>query len=203
MDAATLDTLKIELDPVLQTALAISLFIIMFSVALGLRIADFIAVLDRPRLYAGGVIAQAIGLPLLTLALVFLLDPPASIALGMIVVASCPGGNVSNLMTYASRGDVALSVALTATSSVIAAFFTPALILLWSSLYPPTASLLKSLDFNAAEFLTQTTLLLAVPLTAGMALAHFAPNLASRLRKLTRSDDWRRADGAHRCYWHL
>ena len=183
MDAATLDTLTIELDPVAQAGLAISLFIIMFSVALGLRITDFVAMMERPRLYAGGVIAQVIGLPLLTLMLVFLMASPASIALGMIVVASCPGGNVSNLMTYAARGDVALSVALTATSSIIAAFFTPALILLWSSLYPPTASLLQSIDFDATAFLTQTTLLLAAPLTTGMALAHFAPRTAARMRK--------------------
>jgi len=182
MDAATLDTLTIELDPISQAGLAISLFIIMFSVALGLRIADFAAMLERPKVYAGGVIAQVIGLPLLTLGLVFLLNPPASIALGMIVVAACPGGNVSNLMTYAARADVALSVALTATSSIIAAFFTPALILLWSSLYSPTATLLNSIDFDAAAFLTQTTLLLAVPLIAGMAFAHFAPTLANRLR---------------------
>lgn len=183
MDGTTLDTLRIQLDPASQAGLAVALFTIMFSVALGVRKSDFAAIFEKPKIYISGVIAQTIGLPLLTLALVFTLSPPPSIALGMIVVASCPGGNVSNLMAYAGRADVALSIALTATSSIIAAFFTPALILLWSSLYPPTAALLQSIDFNAGTFLIQTTLLLAVPLTAGMACAHFASDIATKIRK--------------------
>ncbi|MEL7490670.1 MAG: bile acid:sodium symporter [Pseudomonadota bacterium] len=183
MDAQTLDQLRIALDPASQVGLALALFMIMFSVALGLEVRDFKALLDRPRVYASGVVGQVIGLPLLTLALVFLISPPASIALGMIVVAACPGGNVSNMMTYFSRGDTALSVALTATSSVIAAFFTPAAILLWASLYPPTASLLQSIEFNAIAFVLQTTALLAVPLGLGMSTARWAPNLAARIRK--------------------
>ena len=183
MTATELDALRIVLHPVFQAALAGALFIIMFSVALGLKVEHFAAIMEKPKAYASGAIGQIVGLPLLTLGLVFVLSPPASIALGMIVVASCPGGNVSNLMTYFGRGDVALSVALTATSSLVAAFFTPALILLWAGIYPPTANLLQSIEFNAVAFLLQTTALLAVPLLSGMAIAHWVPNLAARMRK--------------------
>ncbi|MEL7489031.1 MAG: bile acid:sodium symporter, partial [Pseudomonadota bacterium] len=183
MDAASLDALRIALDPTSQGLIAIALFLIMFSVALGLTVSDFKAVLTEPLLYGGGVAAQTLGLPLLTLGLVFIMQPPASIALGMIVIAACPGGNVSNMMTYFGRGDTALSVSLTATSSVIAALVTPTSILLWSSLYPPTAALLSSINFDALSFVAQTTALLAVPLSLGMALARWRPTLAARLQK--------------------
>ena len=183
MDAAGLDALKITLNPLSQAGLALALFTIMFSVALGLKTSDFVAMMEKPRVYLGGVATQVIGLPLFTLALIFAIEPPPSIALGMIVVAACPGGNVSNLMTVAGRGDAALSVAMTATSSIIAAVFTPAAILMWSSLYPPTASLLRSIEFDAPAFLMQTTALLAVPLTLGMGAARYFPSIAARIRR--------------------
>lgn len=182
MDAAALDQINIVMNPASQFGLALALMLIMFSVALGLKPADFAAIAKTPRPYLSGVTAQVIGLPLLTLALVFTLKPSPSIALGMIVVAACPGGNVSNLMTFFGRGEVALSVAMTATSSIIAAIFTPSLILFWSNLYPPTAALLRSIEFDPVAFLLQTTILLAVPLGAGMATARLAPALAERIR---------------------
>ena len=101
----------------------------------------------------------------------------------MIVVACCPGGAVSNLMTHLSRGNVAVSVALTATSSIFAALLTPASILFWSHSYKPTAHLLKTLDVSPLIFLAQTTFLLALPLLAGMSVAAKAPDVAARIRK--------------------
>jgi len=183
MDSVQLDAMRIALDPTSQIVLAFGLFTIMFSVALGLKVDDFTAITKKPLAYIVGALGQIFGLPLITLCLVFLLSPSASIALGMIVVASCPGGNVSNMMTYFGRGDVALSVALTATSSLIAAFLTPTFILLWASLYPPTSTLLDTIDFDPLSFILQTTALLAIPLLSGMALAHWAPQISERLRK--------------------
>lgn len=183
MDATTLDQLRIGLDPLSQAGLALALFIIMFSVALGLKTDDFSAAMKNPAAYFGGVFGQIVGLPLLTMGLLLILSPPPSIALGMIVVASCPGGNVSNMMAYFGRGDVALSVALTATSSLIAAFLMPVMILFWSGLYPPTANLLDHIQFDPAAFIIQTTALLAIPLIVGMSLARWAAPLAARLQK--------------------
>ena len=111
------------------------------------------------------------------------MQPAPSIALGMIVVACCPGGAVSNLLTYLSRGSLAVSVALTASSSMLAAILTPASILFWSNSYGPTATLLKSLDVSPYVFLVQTTLLLGVPLACGMIVAAKAPDVAKRIRK--------------------
>ncbi len=185
METATIDSLRIVLDPVGQAGVAAALMLVMFGVALGLRVADFKLLLDRPRIFFGGVACQVLILPIVTFALVHVLAPPPSIALGMIVVACCPGGSVSNLLTYLSRGEVAVSVALTATSSLFAAFLTPVLTLFWSQAYAPTAALLESLDVNPWLFVGQTTLLLAIPLAAGMIVAARAPDFAAGIRKHT------------------
>ena len=185
MDVATLDSLRISLPPAGQAGLAIALMIIMFSVALGLSVRDFAFIRTEPVTFAAGALAQLIGLPLLTLGLLNLLVPPPTIALGMIVVACCPGGSVSNLLTFLGRGNIGYSVALTATSSTLAAIVTPASILFWSHRYAPTASLLQSIDVSPMLFLVQTMALLGVPLLAGMIVAARAPDVARRLRALT------------------
>lgn len=184
-DIDRLDALRIVLDPIGQAGVVIALMLVMFSVALGLRIQDFRKLLNMPRVYFGGVVAQVLLLPLVTFGLIHLLSPPPSIALGMIVVACCPGGAMSNLLTYLARGDVAVSVALTATSSLLAALLTPASTLFWSQAYAPTGALLQSLDVNPWLFVGQTTVLLAIPLLAGMTLAARFPDWAARIRRRT------------------
>lgn len=156
----------------------------MFGVALGLTLQDFLLLRTRPFQLLAGALTQIVGLPALTLLLVTLIAPPPSIALGMIVVACCPGGASSNFLTFLARGEVAYSVALTATSSLVAAFATPLSILFWSRLYPPTATLLDAIEVDPASFLAQTTALLALPLALGMTIARFAPGFAQRARKL-------------------
>ena len=185
MNTETLDSLRIVLDPLGQAGVALALMLVMFGVALGLRVQDFRILADKSSLYVGGVVAQIVLLPLVTFGLILLISPPPSIALGMIVVACCPGGSVSNLLTYFSRGDIAVSVALTATSSMLAALLTPASTLFWAQAYGPTAELLISLDVNPLLFIGQTTLLLALPLAAGMVVAAKMPEFAERIRKRT------------------
>ncbi len=165
--------------------MALALMLVMFGVALGLRVKDFRILAAEPALYLGGIAAQVVLLPLVTFGLIHLISPPASIALGMIVVACCPGGSVSNLLTYLSRGDVAVSVGLTATSSMLAALLTPASTLFWAQAYEPTADLLVSLEVSPLLFIGQTTLLLAIPLAAGMIVAARAPDVAKQIRKRT------------------
>ena len=185
MDVAALDQLQIVLDPVGQAGIVVALMLVMFSVALGLSGRDFYLLRDKPTLFLGGVVTQIVGLPLLTFLIINVVELPASIALGMIVVACCPGGAVSNLLTYLARGNVAYSVSLTATSSVLAAILTPASILFWSHLYEPTALLLEAIDVSPALFLVQTTMLLIAPLVLGMLLAARAPDVAAKIRHRT------------------
>ncbi len=182
MDAAALDAIRIELAPGAAVIMPALLAIVMMSVALNLRLSDFKIIRREPWRFAGAAALQLLGLPLLTLGLVHLLDPVPSIALGMIVVACCPGGNVSNFFTHLAKGDTALSVALTATSSLFAALLTPVSILFWTGLYAPADDLVSAIDVDPVPFVVQTTLMLAIPLLIGMGIAHRFPKTAARIR---------------------
>jgi len=182
MSERELDALTIVLSPTSQYFLAGALFTLMFAIAMGLKQSDFAFLKSHKRLFWGGLAGQIVALPLATIALAMLLQPAPSIALGMIVIAACPGGNVSNFMTDMAGGDTAYSVSLTAGSSVIASLWTPFAILFWSDLYQPTGALLETINFNRAGFIAQTVALLALPLTLGMTVRALRPALADRLK---------------------
>lgn len=177
-----LDRFQLELGQASEIGMALTLATMMFSVALGLKAEHFRFFKTQPKIYFAGVIAQILVLPLFTLGLCYLLNPSPTVALGMILIACCPGGNVSNLLVLLAHGNTALSVSLTATSSVAAAFITPISIIFWCSQYPPTASLLTQVDFNPTSFLIQTSIILALPLLLGMSLSAILPALAKKLQ---------------------
>jgi len=183
MADASIDAVLIQIDSTGQLLLGIVLALIMFGVALDLRLSDFADVLRRPLAPLTGLVAQTLLLPAMTWAMTMILQPQPSVALGMIIVGACPGGNLSNLITHMGRGNTALSVCMTGLSSVVAIVATPLNILLWASLNPATAALLRQVDIEAGPFLVQTILILGVPMLLGMALAHWAPQLAARLRR--------------------
>lgn len=183
MADASIDAVLIQIDSTGQTILGLVLALIMFGVALDLRLSDFVAVLRRPLAPLTGLFAQTLLLPAMTWAMTILLQPQPSVALGMIIVGACPGGNLSNLITHMGRGNTALSVSMTGLSSVVAIVATPLNILFWASLNPATAALLRQVNIEAGPFLAQTILILGVPMLLGMSLAHWAPALAARLRR--------------------
>jgi len=178
-----IDDFRLELGQGSEWAMALALFTMMMAVALNLKLDHFAFLKQAPKPFWLGVTSQLLVLPVLTLSLCFLLNPAPSVALGMLLIASCPGGNVSNMLVLLARGNLALSVSLTATSSLMAALVTPFAILFWSSLYPPTADLLKQINFDAIGFLVQTSLILALPLILGLIVSHRFPDLARRLRQ--------------------
>lgn len=184
MGSESLDGIEVALSPTFQAVMSISLVVMMFTVALGLKIVDFRGLAREPIPVIGGALTQLVGLPLLTFFLVLLVRPDPSVALGMFVVASCPGGNVSNALTMFAKGDTAFSVSLTAISSVLSAMLTPVTILVLSSLYTPTAELIQELDIGPFTFLAQTFVLLGLPLAAGMTVAERHADFAARLRKV-------------------
>ncbi len=173
-----IDDFRLDLGSASEAGMAIVLAIMMFAVALGLRPSSFSFFKTEPRIFLTGVLSQIIGLPIITLGLCFLLNPHPSVALGMILISCCPGGNTSNLIALFGRANTALSVSLTATSSVFAAFMTPISILFWSGLYPPTRELLTQIDIDVVSFLVQTLVILALPLLIGMLVRQFAPKIA-------------------------
>jgi BASS family bile acid:Na+ symporter len=181
--APGLDDVVLNLDTGARSGLSLILALMMFSVGLGLSVADFARVLRRPGIILFGTALQVIVLPALTFLLTFAIAPTASIALGMMVVAACPGGNASNVLTQAARGDAALSVSLTALSSALAVLTTPFNIVFWAGLHPNTAPLLSTIGLDRRAFLSETALTLGLPLLAGLAIAERATRLARRIRK--------------------
>jgi BASS family bile acid:Na+ symporter len=111
------------------------------------------------------------------------LRPQPSIALGMILVASCPGGNISNFLTNFARGNTALSVTVTAFSTVGAMFMTPFNTALWGSLNPATREILHRVSIDPLEMLGAVAILLVVPALAGMTVARHFPGFAARARQ--------------------
>jgi len=181
--APGLDDVVLNLDSAARSGLSVILALMMFSVGLGLRVDDFRRVLRRPGVILFGTALQVIVLPALTFLLTFAIAPTASIALGMMVVAACPGGNASNVLTQAARGDAALSVSLTALSSALAVLTTPFNIVFWAGLHPRTSHLLSSIGLDRGAFLSETALTLGLPLATGLFFAERAPRIAMRMRR--------------------
>ena len=112
-------------------AVNIVIALIMFGVALDIRWRHFIDLLKNPKSVVVGAVSQFLLLPALTFLLVLIVKPTPTVALGMILVAACPGGNISNFMSYLAKGNTALSVSLTAVSTSLAVLMTPLNFTLW------------------------------------------------------------------------
>jgi len=175
----SVDNLRLNFNQDSLWILNIILALIMFGVALELKVEDFKRLLLTPKTAAVGIISQFVALPALTFLLVNIIQPHPSVALGMIMVAACPGGNISNFMTHMAKGNTALSVSLTAFGTVLAIFMTPLNLQLWGGLYPPTANLLREVSLNAWDMLETIILLAGIPLVLGMVAANFWPSFAS------------------------
>jgi bile acid:Na+ symporter, BASS family len=140
----------------------------MFGVALDLKAADFKAVLTMPKPVLIGLAGQFVLLPAFSFLLVLLIRPAPSIALGMILVAACPGGNISNFLTHYARGNTALSITMTAISTAVAIVMTPLNLSLWGGLHPGSRGILKEVALDPFEMLLAVFLLLGLPMAAGM-----------------------------------
>lgn len=176
-----LDQVKINFDSEGLWILNIALAVVMFGVALGITLNDFKSLLKHPKLILVGVLSQFILLPFVTFLLVILIKPQPSIALGMIMVAACPGGNISNFMTHLAKGNAALSVSLTAFATFIAIFMTPLNFELYGSLFPPTAQIIKDVALNPLELVKLVMLILGIPLVLGMFLRYKKETLANKI----------------------
>ena len=143
------DNIRIAFEEGSLTTLKIVIGAILLGVALETRPSDFLAAAKRPGSIAIGVVAQFLVLPALTFVLTLLLDVRGSVALGMILVACCPPGNVSNILTHRARGDVALSVSMTAVGNVLAIVAMPLNVAFWGSLHPTGKELLEGADLVA------------------------------------------------------
>jgi BASS family bile acid:Na+ symporter len=181
-----LDSIKIHFDNNSLWALNIALAIVMFGVALGISLDDFKRLFKEPKLVLIGVLSQFILLPFFTYLLIILIEPQPSIALGMIMIAACPGGNISNFMTHLARGNTALSVSLTAFATFLAMFMTPFNFEFYGNLYGPTSEILKNVQVEPIELVKLVLLILGIPLFLGMWVRIKNKQLAQKLSNILR-----------------
>lgn len=163
--------------------LNLCLALIMFGVALEIKWDDFRRLVREPRAALTGLVAQFILLPAVTFLLVLIVQPQPSIALGMILVASCPGGNISNFLAHLAKGNTALSVSLTAAGTVLAVVMTPINFEFWAGLYPPAAGLLRSISLDALDLFEAVLIVAGIPLVLGMLFAHYRAVWAAKIAK--------------------
>ncbi|MDG2153163.1 MAG: bile acid:sodium symporter family protein [Crocinitomicaceae bacterium] len=163
----------------------LSLGFIMFGVALQLKIDDFKRVFSTPKSVLIGFISQFIALPFLTFLLVWIFKPMPSIAMGMMIVAACPGGNISNFMTSLANGNTALSVCMTAIASVCAVIMTPFNIGFYGKRYPATKKILEDVNVDFFDMLEILGMILLIPLVMGMTVRYYKPKIADLLHKFT------------------
>jgi len=181
-----LDSVKIHFDNSSLWVLNIALAIVMFGVALGISVEDFKRLFKEPKLVLIGVLSQFILLPFFTYLLILFIKPQPSIALGMIMVAACPGGNISNFMTHLAKGNTALSVSLTAFATFLAMFMTPFNFEFYGNLYGPTSEILKNVRVEPIELVKLVLLILGLPLLLGMWVRMKNEYLAQKLSKILR-----------------
>ncbi len=166
----------------------IILAFVMFGVALGIKTETFKDVFKNPKSVIIGILLQWIGLPAVTFLVAMILNPLITpmVALGMILVACCPGGNISNFISSLSKGNVELSVSMTAISTAFAPIITPLNFFLWGNLYSHFASVHNDIPVLVIPFLPmleQILLLLGVPIVLGLIFAKYFPNATKRITK--------------------
>lgn len=180
---AGIDDVMLNFSPESLVILNAILAVVMFSVAIDLTPNDFKKLARAPKSLLTGLFSQFVILPALTYLLIVVTAPQPSIALGLILVAACPGGNISNFITHRAGGNAALSVSLTAFSTVGAIFLTPLNIALWGSLYGPTREILQKTSIDPVSVAVTVGFMLVLPLCLGVILNAKRPDLTTRLRR--------------------
>ena len=185
-----LDDVRINFSAQGMHAVNIVLAFVMFGVALGLNSKMFKDILRYPKSALLGFFAQVVGLPAITFLMVILLNHwiTPMVAMGMILVAACPGGNISNFMSQYSKANTELSISLTAASTALSTFITPFNFALWGGFYvnfvnKHAASALQELHIDTFQMFETVFLLLGVPLILGILTVKFLPNVAKKLKK--------------------
>jgi len=177
-----IDEVVLNFSPGSLRLLNAILAIVMFSVAIDLTGHDFRLLTRAPKPVLVGLFSQFIVLPVLTFLLVEVANPPPSIALGLILVAACPGGNISNFITHRAGGNAALSVSMTAIATVAAILVTPLNIAFWGHLYAPTRAILRQTSIDPASVAITVGFMLVLPLILGVVLNASRPDITARIR---------------------
>ena len=183
-----IDGIDVTLNAGGMNTINIVLAFVMYGVALGIKPGTFVQVFIKPRSLILGMTCQLVLLPLFTflLTLAFGTSITWTMAMGMILVSCCPGGNISNFMSSLSKGNVELSVSLTAVSTALAILMTPFNFWLYGNLYLHFANVageVPRLVIPLLDVLKTIFILLGIPLAAGILTARFLPKVANALKK--------------------
>ena len=188
--AAAIDSIDVTMNAGGMNTINIVLAFVMYGVALGIKPKTFVDLFKKPKSVIIGACCQLILLPLFTFLLSLLLDSVGMIswtmALGMILVASCPGGNISNFISSIGRGNIELSVCLTAISTALAVLMTPFNFWFYGNMFLKFASVhgeVPYLSIPLWDVFKTIFILLGVPLTLGILTSHFMPKVAAKLKK--------------------
>jgi len=186
LGAEDIDNVQLHTSDGMVIILSLIIAVIMFGIALEMKVDDFRTVKDAPKAMAVGIIAQFVLLPAITYLLTVALGFRPSIAMGMILVACCPPGNVSNILVYRARGNVALSLSMTAVSNFLAIFLMPLNIAFWGGMHPEASKVLQDVNVSAIELLFDIIVLIGIPLTIGLFVSSRHPEIAKKVQPLVK-----------------
>lgn len=178
-----IDLVRLNFSPQSLGVLNAILALVLFGVALDMRVSDFKGIAGAPRATLIGLLGQFFLLPAVGWAIGMVLKPAPSIALGLILVAACPGGNISNFLTHFARGNTALSITMTSFSTLGSLVFTPFNLAFWGRMNPDTARILTEVALNPLDVLITIVFLLGIPAALGMSVAHWFPRVAARAHR--------------------
>ena len=179
-----IDNIRINFDESGLWILNIAIAVIMFGVALGISINDFKQLFKSPKIVFVGIFSQFFLLPAATFLAILLIKPHPSFALGMMMIAACPGGNVSNFFSKMAGGNAALSISLTAFASLACILMTPLNLQFWGSLYAPTNTILKTVSLDPYELFKLVSLILGIPLVLGMLMKQYYKEMSIKIEKM-------------------
>ncbi len=184
----TIDSIQVNLNAGGMNTINIILAFVMYGVALGIKPQIFVDVFRKPKSVLLGMLCQLVLLPAFTCGLAILLTGWISpmMGLGMILVAACPGGNISNFMSSLGKANIELSVSLTAISTALAIFLTPFNFWLWGTLYLNSAAVtadIPRLVIPLMDVFKTIFILLGIPLVLGILTSQFLPKVADALKK--------------------
>lgn len=179
----SVDAIKINFNPDNLLVLNIILALIMFSIALDIRREDFQILWQNPKPAFIGMVGQLLILPAVTLGLVFIFQPPPSVALGMIAISACPGGNNSNYSTHLAHGNTALAVTTTSISVITCIVTMPLYIWLGAKIIPNVANLNREVVINPLDMIKIVGGLILTPLVIGMFVSRRFPIFTGYIRK--------------------
>ena len=178
-----LDSIHLNFSPTGLFIMNLTLAFIMFGIAIDLNYKQFSEVIAQPKSLIIGLISQFILLPAVTFILVKIISPSPAVALGMILVAACPGGNVSNFISSLAKANVALSISMTAIATISAIILTPASFALWGSLYVKTSPLLRPLEIDPVQMFITVFILMGIPIAFGILFTKYFPLTAKKILK--------------------